>query len=113
MVPNLKNAVMAWAKQTTIYIAAKTQKDFKTYETYYQYSLLIFRVPSGQNLEFKKEGQRSWNRETIYTDTTKILDTDDIIYFSSTENERFRIVSKFDYKNFGFMMYEIESDWGK
>jgi hypothetical protein len=111
-VPNLRSAVLAWAKPTTIFIAAKKQRDFKTYETYYQYNLLLFRVPSSQNLEFKREGQRAWNEETIYTDTSLILNTDDIIYFESTESERFRIISKIDYKNFGYMQYEIKSDWG-
>lgn len=108
----MRSAVMAWASPTTVFVAAKKQKDYKTYETYYQYTLMLLRVPSGQALEFKKEGERAWNNETLYCDASIILGVDDIIYFKSTDSERFRIVNVMDYQRFGYMEYQIRSDWG-
>jgi hypothetical protein len=74
--------------------------------------LKIVRIPSGQELVIKPEGQRSWNKETIYTDNSLKLDVDDIIYFESTETERFRITNKIDYSLYGYMEYSILSDFG-
>jgi len=110
--PNLNSAVMAWAQDTRIFVVGKRQEDYKTYETYYEYKLKIFRVPSGQQLEMKKEGQRSWNNETIYTDNSVDINVDDIIYFEDVKSKRYRIMNKTDYTDFGFVKYEIMSDYG-
>lgn len=107
----MNSAVMAWAKSTKIFVAGKRLHDYKTYETFYEYNLKLFRVPTGQSLEMKPEGQRAWNKETIYTDTKYNLNVDDIIYFENTDTERFRITNKTDYNQFGFIQYEIMSDY--
>jgi len=107
----MNSAVMAWAKSTRVFVAGKRIQDYKTYETYYEHVMKIFRVPSGQALEMKPEGQRSWNRETLYTDNKFILDVDDIIYFEDTDSEKFRITNKTDWTQFGFVQYDIVSDY--
>jgi hypothetical protein len=109
--PNMNSAVMAWAKETTVYVSGKRTQDYKTYETFYEYRMKIFKVPSGQNLEMKPEGQRSWNRETLYADTKYNLNVDDIIYFENEDSERYRIMNKIDWSRFGFIQYEIMSDY--
>ena len=109
--PNMNSAVMAWAKSTKIYVAGKRMQDYKILETYYEYVMKVFRVPSGQQLEMKPEGQRAWNKETLYTDTKYNLNVDDIIYFENTDTEKFRITNKTDWNQFGFIQYEIVSDY--
>lgn len=107
----MNSAVMAWAKTTKVFVAGKRINDYKTYETYYPFVMKVFRVPSGQALEMKPEGQRAWNRESLYTDNKYSLDVDDIIYFEGKDTERFRITNKTDYSQFGFIQYEIVSDY--
>lgn len=109
--PNMNSAVMAWAKPTTIYVVGKRLHDYKTVETFYEHRMKVFRVPSGQQLEMKPEGQRAWNKETLYTDTKYGLDVDDVIFFDCKESEGFRIVNKTDYSQFGFIQYDIVSDY--
>ena len=102
---------MAWAKTTRIFVAGKRQQDYKTLETYYEYTLKIFKVPSGQQLDMKPEGQRAWNNETLYTDNSISINVDDVIYFENTDSQRYRIMNKTDYRDFGFVKYEIMSDY--
>lgn len=109
--PNLNSAVMTWAKPTMVFIAAKKLHDYKTIESYISKTVNIFRVPTGQQLEMKPEGQRAWNTETLYTDNSLNLGVDDIIYFEILESERFRIVNKTDWNQFGYIEYKIMSDY--
>lgn len=109
--PNLNSAIMAWAKPTNIFIAAKRLHDFKVIESYFEKTVSIFRVPTGQQLEMKHEGQRSWNNETIYTDNSLDLKVDDIIIFECAESQKFRILNKTDWSQYGFNEYHITSDY--
>lgn len=111
--PNMKAAVMAWAEPTKIFIVAKRTADYLVNESYFEKTIKMFRVPSSQNLEMKPEGQRRWNQETVYCDTSFDLKVDDIIIFGCTSGERFRIISKTDYKQFGYVQYELLSDYAK
>lgn len=102
---------MAWARETRVFVNAKFTEDYRTYESFFEHTAMIFRVPTGQKLEMKPEGQRRWNTETIYTDTTLDLSVDDIIYFDDETDKKYRVLNKTDYKNFGFNEYEITTDY--
>ena len=107
----MRSAVMAWAEETTVFITAKRQVDFKTVESYLEKRVNLFRVPTGQDLDMNKEGQRRWNTETVYADTSLDLKIDDIIFFDSKDSEKFRVINKTDYNAFGFVEYHVISDY--
>ena len=109
--PNMRSAAMAWAKPTVVFITAKRQQDFKTVETYFEKRINLFRVPTGQQIEMKKEGQRRWNTETIYADADIDLKVDDIIFFDHKDSEKFRVKTKTDWNQFGFVEYQVISDY--
>lgn len=104
---------MAWASDTKVFIVAKRQNDYLTEEIYFEKNVKMFRVPTGQNLEMKPEGQRKWNNETIYADISLDLKVDDIIIFDCVSGQRFRVLSKTDWNQFGYVEYAILSDYAK
>lgn len=109
--PNMRSAVMAWARPMTIFVTAKKQVDFKTVESFFEYNVNLFRVPTGQTLEMKPEGQRRWNTETVYADVSLELKVDDIIVFECRESQKFRVINKTDWNQFGFVEYHVVSDY--
>jgi len=109
--PNMRSAVMAWAVPTTVFVSAKRQVDFKTVESYFEKTVNMFRVPTGQQLEMKHEGQRRWNTETIYADNQLDLRVDDIIIFDCADGQKFRVMNKTDWNQFGYVEYHVTSDY--
>ena len=109
--PNMRSAVMAWASPTRVFISAKRQIDFKTVESYYDKTVNIFRVPTGQHLDMKPEGQRRWNTETVYADASLDLRVDDIIIFDCADGQKFRVIDKTDWSKFGYVEYGVTSDY--
>ena len=109
--PNMNAAVMAWAKETRVFISAKRTDDYKVVESYFEKVVKIFRVPTGQALEIKAEGQRKWNTEILYSDNALDLKVDDIIIFECKESEKFRVMNKTDWNQFGFVEYRITSTY--
>jgi len=102
---------MAWAKPTTVFVTAKRQQDFKTVESYFEKRVNLFRVPTGQNIDMRKEGQRRWNTETVYADADLDLKIDDIIFFDRKDSEKFRVKTKTDWNQFGYVEYQVISDY--
>jgi len=111
--PNMKSAVMHWAVETAVFVVCKSLVDFETKESISQRSVKMFRVPTGQDLAMKPEGQRAWNSETIYADSSLDLSVDDIIIFDCIDAKRYRVMSKTDYAQFGFIEYSVLSDYAK
>lgn len=109
--PNLQSAVMAWAQITNVYVVCKRQQDFKTVESYILRSVRMVRIPTNQPLDMKREGQRRWNDEKIYSEISLDLKVDDIIAFGCEGCERFRVMEKIDYSQYGYFEYSIRSDY--
>lgn len=109
--PNMRSAVMAWAEPTVVFIVAKRLTDYKTTESYFKTTVNLFRVPTGQQLEMKTEGQRRWNTETIYSDNALDLKVDDIIIFECESGKKFRVMNKTDWNQFGYVEYQVTSDY--
>jgi hypothetical protein len=61
----------------------------------------------------KPEGQRKWNSETVYADNSLDLKVDDIIIFGCISGQRFRVISKTDYNQYGYVEYSVLSDYAK
>jgi hypothetical protein len=109
--PNMNAAVMAWARETRVFVTAKRTYDYKVEESYFEKTVKLFRVPTGQSLEMKPEGQRKWNTELLYTDNDLDLKVDDIIIFDCKESEKFRVMNKTDWNQFGYIEYRITSTY--
>jgi hypothetical protein len=109
--PYLNSAVMAWARDTRVFVTAKYQDDYQTEITFKEQNVRLFRAPSGQALEFKMTGQRSFNNEKIFADISLDLNLDAVIMFDNENNPKYRVINKTDYSGFGFIEYDIQSDY--
>lgn len=109
--PSMRDAVMAWAENTTVFITAKRQEDFKTVEQYFRKTVKMVRVPTGQQLEMKAEGQRKWNTETLYALPDLELKVDDTLCFDYEGNCKYRVLNKTDWSRYGYNEYQITSDY--
>jgi hypothetical protein len=111
--PNMRSAIMAWAKLTKVFIVGKRQVDFKTVESVYMKECHIFRNPTGQQLQMLPEGQRAWNSEKIFSDMDLELKVDDLIMLDCETSQKYRVMNKTDYSQFGYYEYDIMSDYKK
>jgi hypothetical protein len=109
--PSVAQAVMAWARPTKVYLVCKRQEDFKTVESYKMYTAKLMRQSAGQPLEMKTEGQRRWNNEIVYAETSLELKVDDVIIFDCEQGERFRVMEKINWAIYGYIEYKILSDY--
>lgn len=111
--PDMRKAVLHWSKLTTVFIVTKSLVEYETIETIRQQTVKLMRAPTGQDLEMKPEGQRAWNSEIVFSDITLELNPDDIIIFDCIDSKRYRVVSKTDYAQFGYLEYKVLSDYSK
>lgn len=107
----MRDAVMAWAEDITVLVTSKRQEDYKTVEQYFKQTVKMVRIPSGQPLDMKTEGQRRWNSETIYTDMTLDMKVDDALCFDDEPTCKYRVLNKTDWSRYGYVEYEIVSDY--
>jgi hypothetical protein len=63
---------------------------------------------SPQRLDIKPEGQREWRWETVFASIDLILSPDDRILWDGLY---FRVMQKSDYKEYGYVQYEIVQDY--
>lgn len=109
--PSVAQAVMAWARPTKVFVVCKRQVDFKTVESLMLQTVRVMRQSAGQPLEMKMEGQRSWNTEVLYAETSLALKVDDVVVFDCETNERYRVIEKIDWSPYGYIEYKIRSDY--
>lgn len=103
--PNMASAVSAWMQSLSFSLVTKTIVDFVETETLITVLTKGVRVPlKPQELLIKPEGQRSWRWEHIFALTTLELNIDDIIIFDS---RKYRVMSKSDYSEYGYIDYQI------
>ena len=61
-----------------------------------------------EKLQMRSEGQRSWNSFRVYALSNLDLDTDSIF---TVKGDNYRILSKTDWKDFGFIEYSTVEDY--
>ncbi len=111
--PQIGNAVGAWAQTLEFVVVGQEVIDHRVVERFYPRKGRGTRIPlRPQELQAKPEGQRAWRWEQIFTTPSIALDVNDIISFGlPTEGTRYRVMSKADYSQFGFIQYEVVQDY--
>lgn len=109
--PNMRQAVMAWAEPTRVFVTTKRQVDFKTVESIYETTVNMVRIPTGQNLDMQTNGQRAWNGETIYCDIALSMKVDDVVCFEDVRSKKYRVLNKTDWSKYGYLEYTVLSDY--
>lgn len=109
--PNMQGAMLNYFQKLTFTMIKKSVVDFNLVEAKVSSSFMGVRQPlNAQQLSMKPEGQRSWKWEMIHCFPDLILSTDDIIYF---DHLPYRVMNKWDFKEYGYVLYEIVQDYRK
>lgn len=107
--PNVSDAMANWFQRTTFTRVNKTVTNFSNIETPVSYYFMGVVQPfTAQQLQMKPEGQRQWKWFTIHAWPDLILEPDDVIKIDSTN---YRIMYKWDYKEYGYVKYDCVEDY--
>lgn len=108
-VPNVVESMYDYFQQNTFVRIVKTIVNFQVVETETEESFFGVRQPfTPQMLQMKPEGERDWKWETIHAFPTLQLSPDDRIVFSGT---KYRVMQKSDFKEYGYVLYQICEDY--
>lgn len=108
-VPNVTESLTDWFQQLTFTRIVKSIVNFQEAEVPTQTVFYGVRVPfSPQQLMMKPIGQREWHWEAVYAYPTLQLKPDDQIIFNGIT---YRVMGKTDYKEYGYLIYEIKEDY--
>ncbi len=107
--PDMSGTISGWFQNLTMTVVTKSVVNFETVEVLTPTDFMGVRQPlSPQRLAMKPEGQRKWRWEQIHCWPSLALTPDDIIVFQGT---RYRVMAKKDYKEYGYLEYEIMEDF--
>lgn len=107
--PNVSRALLNWFQPLNFVTIVKTVVNFAVVETLTTVNFLGVRQPfTPQMLLMKPEGERQWKWETIHALPGLILSPDDIITFLGVN---YRVMQKLDWKEYGYVQYDIVQDY--
>lgn len=107
--PNVQDAMTSWFQVLTFTKIKKEIVNFQLVETSESTTFCGVRQPfTAQQLSMKPDGQRNWKWETIHAFPNLILKPDDVIVFSGCV---YRVMQKTDYKEYGYIEYQIVQDY--
>lgn len=107
--PQVQGAMQTWFRPMTFMIVAKVIKNYLVKETGTVVDFLgVWQVLSAQKLMMKPEGQRQWKWFMVHAETSLILDPDMVITYNGTQ---YRVESKRDYKEYGYVEYHLYQDY--
>jgi len=108
--PQMGQAVAAWMQPLEFTLVGKEIVDHLVVETYISKRSFGVRAPlRPQELALKPEGQRAWRWEQIHALPGLGLAIDDIVVFSDT---RYRVMSKQNFSEYGYVLYDICEAFG-
>lgn len=108
--PNMANTLDGWEIPLTLEKITQDIVEGDAVKTKTKINFLgVFQPLRNEQLQFKPEGQRSWEWYWIHAKSgTLNLQTQDKIIF---ENKRFKVMSVKDYSLYGYIEYEVVRDY--
>ena len=110
-VPDVGMQMRAFFQKITLYKITKQLIDYEIVETRLPFTTWgVVQPLSGQQLEMKPEGQRSWDWHSLHCENGLILTTDEVVEYRKV---KYRIIQQRDYVGYGFSYYEMVNDYGR
>lgn len=108
--PNMANTLNGWEIPLTLEKITQSVSEGDVIQTKTKIDFMgVFQPLRNEQLQFKPEGQRSWEWYWIHAKSgTLNLQTQDKIIF---ENKRFKVMSVKDYGLYGYIEYEVVRDY--
>lgn len=108
--PNMANTLNGWEIPLTLEKITQSVSEGDVIQTKTKINFMgVFQPLRNEQLQFKPEGQRSWEWYWIHAKSGSLnLQTQDKIIF---ENKRFKVMSVKDYGLYGYIEYEVVRDY--
>lgn len=107
--PNMESTLLNYFRPMTFEKLTKTVSGFQARETAEVITGLgVIQPLTGKQLLLKPEGQRAWSWFQLHIDTSLLVDVDEIIIHLGTQ---YRVMAQKDYSLYGYMEYELVTDW--
>lgn len=109
--PSMHGTITGWFRTLVLGRVTKTVVDFETKEVFRELRCMGVVQPHGpRELRLKPEGQRQWNWQMLHTTRDVNLQNDERF---SLRGVPFRVMSKQDYSDYGYVTYELIQDFTK
>jgi len=107
--PNMADTVMNYFQLLVMEKITKTTVNFQLVETTtpIQFQGVVTTEPK-RTLRMMPNGQRLWKVKMLYCLPTVLVAPDDIVKY---ENVQYRVGASVDFKQYGYMMYELLEDY--
>ena len=107
--PNLGGALGAWSQPLQFLLVVKTTIDGLMQEEYTTTQTVGVVMPlKPQALSLKPIGEREWIWRKMFCDpSTSLTPGDEIIFGTDEDGQRFRIMAKADFSEYGYIEYEM------
>lgn len=106
--PDVISAIQTLLQDTTAVYVQKQQIDGYTQEVPISIKTKACIQPASQDLTILPEGQRKWKYLDMWCLPNLNLELDDIFW---VRHQGYRILSKIDWKQYGFINYKIIEDY--
>lgn len=109
--PDMVDALSGLMQPVTFIVVTKSNIDGLVQELRTIVNTRAVREPyTPQRLAIMAEGERAWKWSTIHATADLILHPDDQIIW---DGEYYRVMDKSDYKEYGYVQYEVVQDYQK
>jgi hypothetical protein len=107
--PSMRSTLSGWFRPITMVLIKKVSKDHQIVEIRREIKTVgVIQPLTGQALEIKPEGERSWAWKELHCLPDLILETDDVVEIGGKPN---RVMARKDYRDFGYLRYELVEDY--
>ena len=107
--PDVSSALLNWLQPMQVNQIVKTTVNYSVVEKLTTINFEgVIEAGTPEQIMMKPEGQRSWKWVSIWTHSTVQLNTDDIV---TSLGKSYRIKSKSDWYQYGYINYEAHEDY--
>jgi hypothetical protein len=107
--PNVSGALASWFQPLIFLALEKTLVDGLSQDRFTQVTTSGVVMPlRPQQLAMKPEGERSWIWKKFFClPVVKLNPSDEIIFGTDENGDKYRIMAKADYSEYGYIEYEV------
>ena len=107
--PDVSGAMKNWFQKMTFIRIVKSIVNFRVKEVETEIVFQGVMQPfTKQQLQMKPEGQRSWKWYSLHAETELVLDNDEKVLYLGDD---YRVMNKGDYRQYGYVDYELVKDY--
>lgn len=107
--PNVTSAMCDWFQNVTFIRIVKQIINFEVTEVEEPFNFRgVVQVAASQTLQKYPEGQRQWLHYTVHAEPSLILDPDERVIYQGVQ---YRVGQKRDYKEYGYVEYDLLQDF--